>query len=167
MKRIGDLKIDQDLRFQEWEWAVQRVAWIVMLLIIVLALLGFFGTGPISSATAGDPDSPLLVEYQRFVRQQGQTSLTVQVDSGQISDGQIEVWISTGYVEDVEIEQLSQQPDEVLNDGDRLVFVFLAEDVSEPISVTFTLRPEVIGRITGDIGVVDGPQVHLSQLSYP
>lgn len=138
-----------------------------MLLIIVLALLGFFGTGPISLATAGDPDSPLLVEYQRFVRQQGQTSLTVQVDSGQISDGQIEVWISTGYVEDIEIEQLSQQPDEVLNDGDRLVFVFLAEDVSEPISVTFTLRPEVIGRITGDVGVVDGPQVHLSQLSYP
>lgn len=167
MKRVGDLIIDEDLKFEEREWRIQHMAWVAMLLIVVLALLGLFGTGPISFATAGDPDGGLLVEYQRFVRHDGRTSLTVEIGSGQISNGQAEVWISTSYMEDVEIEKFSQQPDEVRNDGDRIIFVFLAEDVSEPISINFTLRPQAMGRLAGNVGIVGGPEVHLSQLSYP
>jgi hypothetical protein len=46
VQRHGDLEIQEDLPFQRREWLVERVAWGVMALLIVAALLGLFGTGP-------------------------------------------------------------------------------------------------------------------------
>lgn len=167
MKRVGDLVIDQDLTFQEREWRVQRAAWVALLLVVVFGLLGVFGTGPISSATAADAEGTLSVDYQRFVRNHGRTSITLRVDSQWIEEGQIELWISTEYLDNLEIESFSQEPDEVRNDGNRMVFVFLAEKETGPVSVTLDLRPEAMGRLSAHLGVVDGPEVHLSQLGYP
>jgi hypothetical protein len=167
MKRIGDLEIDQDLEFQKAEWRMERVAWFAGLAILVLGLLGLFGTGPISSATAGDNDGPIAVDYQRFVRHDGEMSLTFTIASNQVKEGQVEVWISEPYLGKVEIEQFSHEPDEVRNEGDRTVFVFLAEDTGEPFSATISMRSQVIGRLSGDIGIVDGSQLNVSQLSYP
>ncbi|HEU4345558.1 MAG TPA: hypothetical protein VFU31_28750, partial [Candidatus Binatia bacterium] len=48
------LEIEEDLRFQERAWVVQRVGWGVMLLVIVATAAGMFGEGALSSATVGD-----------------------------------------------------------------------------------------------------------------
>lgn len=167
MKRVGDLEVDEDIGFEKSEWRAQRIGWSLMAVVILLALLGLFGTGPISSATAGAPDGPLLVEYQRFIRHDGRTSLRVQIDEEQIVDGQVELWISSEYLEDVEIEQFSQEPDKVTHGGERVIFTFLAANPTEPVSVTFAMQPQAMGRLSAAVGIVDGPEVQLSQLSYP
>jgi hypothetical protein len=68
LQRHGDLEIPEDLPFQRREWVAERVAWAVMALLIAGALLGFFGTGPLSRTTAGDEAGPLWLEYERFAR---------------------------------------------------------------------------------------------------
>ena len=64
--RVGDLEISQDLTFQRRSWIVQRVGWVMLALLILAALGGLFGPGPLSRARAGPHDGPLWVEYQRF-----------------------------------------------------------------------------------------------------
>jgi hypothetical protein len=81
VQRAGDLELNQDLRFQRRMWAVQRIGWAVMALVVLAGLLGLFGPGPLSSATAGKEEGPLLVEgYERFVRFRIPTTLQVRLD---------------------------------------------------------------------------------------
>jgi hypothetical protein len=84
-----------------------------------------------------------------------------------VVDGQVEFWIAEAYLNKIEIERFSQEPDSVRNEGNQIVFVFLAEDTGEPIAFTINMRPQVMGRLVGEVGIVDGPQVRLSHLSYP
>ena len=167
MNRVGDLEIDQDMAFQERGWRLQRAAWVAMLLVIVAALLGLFGTGPLSAATAGDDDGPLAVEYQRFVRHDGRTTVTVFVGGGQAAGDQVEFAISADYLDGVEVMGISPEPEDVRVTGDRQVYVFAVEDPAQPIEVAFSLKPREMGRLSGEVGVPGGQTVTFDQFSYP
>lgn len=167
MKRIGDLEIDQDLEFQQREWRVQRVFWAVLVLVVVLGMIGLFGTGPISSATSGSSSQGISVSYERFVRHGGEAELEFTIQPDQVQDGQVEIWISSSYLDDLTIEQYSIEPDEVRSQGERQVFVFLVDSSDEPASIRISIRPDKMGRFAGEAGIVDGPSISFSQLSYP
>ena len=62
-------------------WALQRIGWAVMALVVLVGLVGLFGTGPLSRATAGEEEAPLFVEeYERFARFMLPTTLRVRLD---------------------------------------------------------------------------------------
>jgi hypothetical protein len=44
-QRAGNLEINQDLRFQRRMWAVQRIGWAVMALIVLVGLVGVVRDG--------------------------------------------------------------------------------------------------------------------------
>lgn len=161
------LELDQDLPFQERAWRAERIAWVVLTIVIVAALIGVFGTGPLSSTTAGDTETGLAASYERFVRHDGRSSLELRISPDQASEGQVEVWLSAGYLEDIQIEHISPQPDEVRTSGERDIFVFLTEDPSSPMTVTLHFRPGSMGPISGDIGIIDGPTVSVRHISFP
>lgn len=79
--RVQDLDIDQDLKQQQAEWALERVGWVLWTMAISAALAGLLGPGPLSSATAGEEGSPLRVEYRRFDRHEAETLMRVQLGS--------------------------------------------------------------------------------------
>lgn len=161
------LQINEDLAFQEREWRFQRAGSLFLTAIVVLGLLGLFGTGPLSSSTAGSTDDGLKVAYERFVRHDGRTSVEVDVGPDQVSDGQVEIWVSASYLESVDIEQVSPEPDQVRSEDDRRVYVFPAANATTPVSVTFSLRPNALWRLSGEIGITDGPSLSFTQVSYP
>lgn len=167
MKRIGDLELEQDIEYQKHAWRFERIGWVAMALIVLLGLLGGFGTGPISGATAGDPDGPLAVEYERFVRHTGEASLSIQVAADQVVDGMVEIWIDATYLEGFELQQISVEPEEVRLDGERVIYAFAAEDPQSSLTLTFSIQPQEIGRYAGEVGIVDGSQVTFRQFSYP
>jgi hypothetical protein len=166
LKRIGDLEIDQDLDFQRGEWRVQRVLWVAGAILLVLALLGLFGTGPISSTTAESADGSVTVDYHRFVRHDGRASLAFQVSNEQATNGEIELWISQDYINNVQVEDISPQPQEVRSAGDRAIYVFAIDEPGDPLNATFSLRPHHMGRLSGEAGSGD-TTVRVDQISYP
>lgn len=163
----ASIELDQNMPVQERAWRFERVGWGVLTLLVLLALLGLFGSGPLSSTTATTPDNGIAAAYERFVRHDGSTSVELTIGPGQASDGEVEVWISASYLDDMEVEQIAPQPDEVRSNGDRQGYVFLVDDPSTETTVTFQLRPDAMGRITGDVGIVDGSSVTINQLSFP
>jgi hypothetical protein len=165
--RIGDIDLDQDLELQEREWTLQRVGWVVMVLVIVAALLGAFGTGPLSSASSGGSAEGFTVDYQRVVRHQGESRVTIHVNGDQVSEGQVEVWLGSDYVNAVRVTQISPEPEEVRLADERVVYVFNVDDPAELVTVNIDLVPQEMGWIPVDIGIVDGEDVSFHQVSLP
>jgi len=166
MRRVGDLDLDQDLTFEKRQWKVQRVGWAAMVLIVVAALLGVFGSGPLSAASVGD-NATLVAHYQRFVRHQGQGELVVKVAPNEAAEGRVEFWLTTEFLGEIDLQGISPEPDEVRSAGDRQIFVFLVDDPTCPLEVSISYFPNGLGRVSGGIGLVDGPDFSFNQLSYP
>ena len=162
---VGDLEFDRDLSFQDREWTIQRAGWLVMLAIIVVALTGLLGSGPLSSATA--EAGPLQLEYSRFERRHAPTELEVSVARSAANQDQVEVWVSSDYLARIEITSIVPEPEEVSEAGDRVVYRFNIDDQSEASEIRIALEPDEPGLTTGRIGVTDGPELMFSQFVYP
>lgn len=74
--RKGGLEVSQDLNFQRREWVVQRVGWVVMAVLLVAALLGLFGPGPLSKSIAGSASGPVRAEYYLAVNHCGNDTIS-------------------------------------------------------------------------------------------
>ena len=107
LRQVGSLEIDEDLDFQRGEWRVQNVLWIVSAILLVLALIGFFGGGPISSTTNASDDGAVSVNYHRFVRHDGRAALNFRVDATGASSQEVEIWIDQEFLDNVEVETVS------------------------------------------------------------
>lgn len=161
----GDLEQERDLAFQRREWMVQRVAWVAMTLILLAALAGLLGSGPLSSTTT--EAGPLAVEYNRFERRHAPTGLVIRVAPGASSGDRVEVWLPVAFVESLDIESVMPEPAEVRSDGDRIVYAFAIGDPSRPFDATFALEHNNTGSVAGAVGLVDGPEIAFRQIVYP
>ena len=72
------LQLAEDMAFQERNWRAERIAWMAMALTVLAALLGLFGSGPLSEARSADPSGALEVSYSRFLRLSAPASITVK-----------------------------------------------------------------------------------------
>src|SRR5687767_835829 len=166
MKNNG-LEIATDLKQQRRLWIMERVGWTIMAILIVAALAGVFGGGPLSHATAGHPGSALHVDYDRFARHEAPGELKAHIDAKQAQDNKLRIWISRGYLDEVEIERTVPQADSSQLDDNRVIYIFNVTETNKPAEVSFHLRPKGYGKTAGIIGVVGGPEVQFSQFIYP
>ena len=65
-QRVGDLQINQDMEHHHTMWVIQRVGWVVMALLLLLALAGLLGNGVVSHITAGEAGDALQLEWERL-----------------------------------------------------------------------------------------------------
>lgn len=166
LKQVGSLEIDQDLEFQRREWRVQRVLWVVTAVLLVLALMGLFGGGPISDTTRESDDGTLSVDYLRFVRHDGQASLDFQVAASHATNQEVEIWIDQRFIDRVQIEHVSPEPASVRGADGRMVYVFELAEGADTLNATFSYRPQHMGRIPGEAGSGDAV-VDIDQIGYP
>lgn len=165
--RVGDLDIDEDLRFQRREWAFERVSWAAMALLILAALLGLFGRGPMSDHTVASPDGAVAIEYERFLNQRSTTTLTVRVSGDVTAAGTFRLAINSDYLEGVEVKQITPAPVVVEAGEGRHLFVFRAADPGRPTAVVFHLEPGGMATLHGRVSVAGGPAAAFDQLVYP
>jgi len=166
-KRVGDLEIDQDLPHERLEWRIERVGWIVMALMLLAALVGLLGPGPLSSTTAGEKGSTLWVEYNRFERYQAPAMLRVHLGPGAARDGKARLWLNREYVENIELHHIDPEPESVEVGHDRLIYTFNLPDSTQPTAVTYYLEANKYGRMPLRVGLDAGLQLNFSQFYYP
>ena len=168
IRRIGDLDIAEDLDFQRRTWTVERIGWLVILFVVVAAVLGLCGSaGPLNKAAAGERDDLLSVSYARFARHGAGTVLEVRVAPEAARQGEVRLWIEEGLFEVMELTQVAPEPEEVVLEPGRLVFVFPAADAAGPLTISFDLEPTHYWRHTARLGLPDGPSVRVRQFVYP
>ncbi len=152
------MEIDADVGFQRRVWAVQRIGWFFFAVLIVTALLGFFGSGPASRAAV--QGSGLEVEYERFARFQNRTKIRLAF----FTTGETKVQLSRGYLDSVEIEQVAPEPIAVEVADDWLIYQFSGRG---HVIVTFHLKPERLGSLAGQARLAEIQPVEFHQFIYP
>ena len=165
--RVGDLEIAQDLSQEHREWRIERAGWIAGALLLLAALLGLLGPGPLSSATAGEPHSSLWVEYERFQRYQAPATIRVHFGPGVARGGEARVALNRAFVESVDLRHIDPAPARVEAGSDRFTYAFLVADSSRPSAVTFRFEPDTFGRVPVEVEAEGGPRLRFRLFYYP
>jgi hypothetical protein len=163
----GDLEIEQDLDFERRSWTFERAGWVVMAMVWLAALVGLLGPGPLSETTVGVQGGPLWLEYSRFGRFRAPLTLRVHLGPNADQQGPVRVWLSREYLEAVQIEQVTPQPQQVEAGLERITYVFAVSEPSRSTAATFSLKTARFGRQRGCVGMADGPSLCFRQFFYP
>ena len=165
--RVGDLEINQDLEFQHLSWKLQRIGWGLMALLLVAALAGLLGPGPLSDTTAGEENSMLWVEYNRFERYQSPIMLKIHLGPGAAKDGKVRLWMNRDYIQNMELRHIDPEPESVEVGAESTAYVFNIADPEKSTTIFFHLEPNTRGWLPLRIGLQGGPHVSLRQFLYP
>jgi hypothetical protein len=133
-----------------------------MALIVLAALLGLFGNGPLSYATA--EGGALHVEYDRFLRHQAPQQLRLRVETAE--GDRVRVWLSSDYLEHIQIEHIEPRPQRVEVGPDGQTFTFLVAD-EEPAAIVLHFVPERVGRLTARVRLAGKEALTFHQFVYP
>lgn len=157
------LELNDDISFQRKEWLVERSTWTVLGLMLVAAVLGLFGTAPISRAAA--ESDGLTVAYERFTRKLAFTDLEIRLAEARTDS--FTVYLSDSWASNVDIEQITPEPDTATRTDGGLALTF-SRVPDAPAVVTIQYRPNKIGVLSSTVGTGrDGSVVYLSQFIYP
>jgi hypothetical protein len=167
VQKHGDLEIAQDLKFERRSWRAERIAWIVGMLILIAALLGFLGPGPLGKATAASSDKSLSVEYYRMERYEAPVQLRISASGSLAKEGELRVWLNRQFVEAVEIKRIDPEPEHAEINGERFVYVFKTAAAPSTIKLFFHLEPNKFGKTAAHLGIVEGPELQFSQFYFP
>lgn len=183
MKRECVLQIQQNIRFQEREWRLQRLGWIVFVAIVIAAVLGLFGGGGVFAQKRIDTGTGFALEFSRFERSGAFTKLRIDAQPNGATQNEFSIWIDRQYLHDFDIENITPTPVRSELTGETLSFVFSTrarngEDIlsgtnmsseANTYRITFTLNADRFGIVEGKIGLVDNANttIRFRQLFYP
>lgn len=165
--RHEELAIGQDLEFQRRDWRAQRIGWGLMLLVVLGAIAGVFGHGPVAKDRARTPDGRLELQYDRIVRHASEIPIRLRILPAAARDSLLDVWISTEFVRGLIIERIEPEPLEEHAGADHVVFRFRVADPSRPSDIMFHVEPDHLWRRRGVIGLVRGDSVRFTQYVLP
>jgi hypothetical protein len=160
------LDLDDEEKFLERSWLIQRIGWVVMIIIVVAAIIGLFGGGPVSSASAGTLDSGLEIRYERFARMHAVTEARVRAAHAAPGDSMIAVWVSERWIGRFDVQSINPEPARTSVRGRGRTYEFVAADTSS-VEIILELRPTKMGPTTGMISLIGGPSVPIRQFIYP
>ena len=166
-RRHDGPEIEQDEAFQRREWRAQRIGRFVLLGIIILALAGAFGSGPLSSATVRTADRRLEADYHRIARHRSPAPLRVRVLPAAARDSIIDVWISQSYVHGLTVHSISPNPVVVAGGDDRLIYRFRLVGASRGMEIIFQADADDLWMRRGAIGLVGGDSIRFRQFVFP
>ncbi|HEY3189495.1 MAG TPA: hypothetical protein VGJ70_18555 [Solirubrobacteraceae bacterium] len=159
-EQARSLEIDEALDFQQRFARIQRVLAAAGPLLLLAAVVGVFGTGPLAHATATGSGG-LRVEYDRFVRAEASTSVVVTVPAGK---GNTNVAVDNGYLDKTEVGSVAPEPSSVTALPDRVLYTV---DLSPPAKVHFDVTPQQAGVRHVTIWAGGGRRVRFTQIVYP
>lgn len=157
--------IGQDLRHERIEWGVERVAWWLFVAIVLAALAGLFGKGPLSDATVRS--AGVEVEYDRFQREDTPFDYRLRIDPALARDGHLAVHVDRTLVDMMDIERIQPEPDTARVGPAATDYAFATRPGHGPLHIVFHYRPHAMGRYAGRIRVEGAAPVVLRQLVYP
>lgn len=164
--RGTSLQVAADADFQRRDWRLQRVAWVVFAAILIVAVLGLFGSGPVSWAEERSSSGELVVRYERFSRKLGETSLNASIRPDPRT-ATVALVVSPGYLDANEIRSVTPAPTAVVFTSDGVRYEFAVDDRSGPVEVEFHVKPKDIGVQHFALSLPGAEPVAFWQLMYP
>jgi len=162
--RSRDFPVKEDMAYQVRVWRFERWGWYLLLLVILLALLGLFSRGPLSSRQVDGGDGKVSVKYEMFHRNGSSNPMTVTVQG--VPDATVELDLQGDLMEGFSIEILQPQPVRANSAGRGLKF-WLQTDAQGRASIYLTLRGDGLGRFSTTLSSPGSATVNITQFIFP
>jgi hypothetical protein len=162
--RHGDLEIEEDLEAQRSLWRVQRVVRPLALSVLVLALAGGLGRGPLSGATV--TRDGLSVRYERIAHRDSPQTYRLTLAEDLAASGTVSLWLDRRTLRAMRPRRVLPEPVRSRIGADRTTFVFDV-DPEGGLEILLELEPDAVGLHRSTLGVAGGPTVSLGQLLLP
>ena len=159
------LEIEQDEGFQRREWMWQRSGTLLLVLVVVAALAGLLGTGPLSWTERDSAGGVVTVAFDRVTHHEADDSMTLAFGPEAVSDGTVTVELTGTWPDGVDVRGISPEPTEQRLAADGLVLEFAVED-TDRLEVTMGFRAQEYGPLRGETTVA-GRSVSFSQFVLP
>jgi hypothetical protein len=161
-KHRGELDIDEDIQLESTNWKVQRVAWVLMALFVLAALLGFTGDGSLNNLNTKTAKAEgLELEYERFMRRDAPAEIKLKIP---VRQDELSLQFGKDFYEKLQVEQVIPDPTEVYTHEQGITYRFAATQA--PNSVTFYFKPKGIGRMHLQVSTESG-RLSVSQFIHP
>jgi hypothetical protein len=156
----------ETMAFHRWQFFAERVGWCAMFAVLVFGLLGGFGRGWLSSATAASDNESLQVEYERFGRQHASCALRLRAAPSLPGDV-LRLHFNREFIENVRAETFSPQFDSSETDAEGVTFGFKLDGGGGDRLIELRYQPEQPGPLPCRIKVNDADEIELNQFVYP
>jgi hypothetical protein len=120
---LEEFDTPQRLRQQRREWRVERAGWIAIGALLVAALAGAFGPGPLTHRTARSVDASLELDYYTIERREAPVELRFRLKSD-AAGGAVQLRLPQSLVDVVSIESLTPPPLAIEADDGAVVYSF-------------------------------------------
>jgi hypothetical protein len=170
----GGFELEADARIERRSWRLQRTAWLLAIFILIAAVVGLFGNGPLSNLQLQNSDGTLQLHLKRFTHTESPTRLTIRARTFENQE-HLRLWVSQPFLSAMHIEHIAPVPDVQTADADRTIFDFhIVASHAHDVVIEFDLEPNEIGWQRGRAGIVDAAgneipsaTIEFSQLCYP
>ncbi len=161
----GAIAVGEDLEFQRRWWRFEKVVWSLFVLILLADLSGILGRGPLANARAQTPDGTLDLKYERVLRENTSSIMTVLPETTAIHDGKLRLFVSDSILKEFGAQRVIPQPQtSTVGDGG-VMYTFLA--TSTPLTVQIELKPSFIGAHTFRVGISGGSSIQAKSVVLP
>ena len=161
------IEVDEDMAWQRRTWTIQRLGWFAMGALVLTALTGVFGYGPVSWQQATDPAGLLQVEYERFQRQGSEFTLRVNIAPQAMTEDAIPLRVSGTFLDAVEVKGIVPEPREARSLGSDVEYVFPVVQPGQPTTIRFALKLREVGSHGAEIGLGQREPARFTQFVYP
>ncbi len=160
------LEDSQVLRYQRREWIAEWIGWLLLIGILLAALLGLLGPGPLSDVQIMTTDGRLEVKYDRFVHAESPGELRVRI---QLATGgsKVVVQLDRSFTELAVLEDVSPQPERVELAHGGLKYHFAVSPQTPEASIVFRYRFNSFGRLKHTVSLSNETAVEVGQLIFP
>ncbi len=161
----GAVAVGEDLAFQRRWWRFERTIWIFFILILIADLSGLLGRGPLANANRQTADGALRLKYERVMRANTSSIMTLLPADAAIHDGKLQVFVSDSLVKQFGAQRIIPQPETTTLGNGGLTYVFPASVT--PVTIQIELKPSFIGPHTFHIGIPGGESITAKSLVLP
>jgi hypothetical protein len=156
--------IREDMAVQRRDWIMERCGWLAMAVLLLLALLGFFSKGPLSSAFAAGENGNPGIAYDRFVRSEAMTRFAI---AGSFGGETLELRLGRGFLDAYEIRTIQPEPAGGRSDDAAVYYSFPLREPGAPIRITIDAKRVGWGWSEAEFGFGTGPGIAIGQFAYP
>ncbi len=165
--RTDDIELGCDLTFERRWWRIQRIGWVILTLLILGGVIGIFGHGPLSEATASSSGSQVEVHYDRLARRETPAMLQLRLDKAAIASGEVRIRMNHTLLDHMQLKQIIPEPlaTEPLADGAR--FIFRTDPTRDSALIVFLSSPTQPGFAESEVVVEGAEPVRFHQFIFP
>jgi len=155
-------RMREPLPFQRREWVTQRIFWALIALILIAAMVGVFGRGPLAHRTTAN--TSLEVEYDWLTRVHSRSAWTLTPRTPPV-DGRYRVALDANWAQHFQIQDINPQPESARLVSGRWEYEFAA--AGSDVAIVFHVEPRKIGRLEGSIQLNEEPPLPMSHFVFP